>query len=914
MLIGRAHEVSRLNALIDAARSGRSSALIVHGDPGIGKTSLLQQAVRAAEGFRVLCARPLQAESELPFAGLSELLHPIVELRERIPGPQRAALAGALALGPAVGGDRFAVAAATLSVLAAAAEEVPVLVLVDDAHWLDDPSRVSLIFAGRRLRSEGIVLLFGMRDRPWLGDTGLDTLRLDGLPADAAAALIDRTDVPLNPAVRDRLVAEMRGNPLAIIEGVSTLTEDERRGRVPIAHPLAVGATLERAFAQHLEGLPDDTRRALLIAAASDTGDAREILAAMAAEGLSPQVLEPAEGSEMVMLAAGRIEFRHPLVRSAAYHARDPADRRDAHRALAAAVGNVDQGAWHLAAAAAGPDEEVAAMLEASGTRALGRSAYGAAARALEASATLSSDDTGRLRRTILAGRALWLGGEPARAARVLETAAELAPDPVVRAQVQQSRALAMYFTNPVTETRSMLVTEAARVADRDPLVAARLLCIASNVSTMAGDVMRAEDMARRAMRMVGDDDGPSGIIARLTLGGSSALRGRVADGLRIIEPVLAAEAETFMDPAGELALGLLPVIPILTWTDRRQSARAMLESIIAGARAAGAVTSLPFWLAGLSELELREGRITPAYAAASESVALAGDTGQATELTFSLVTLARLDAILGNESECRGLVSTALESARRTGAGSIETYAASVLGLLELSLGRPDRAIPRLMTCARLQIVHGTGLLAVVHWAGDLIDAQVRTDDLDGAHATVAMVQANAERTGVRWELSIAARGRGILAPESAYESEFDTALTLHGDDTRYERARTLLALGMRRRRSRRRADARTALREALTYFESAGALPWAEQARVELRAAGETLALERSADESLRALTPQELQVALIVAAGATNKEAAAALFLSTKTVEFHLSNAYRKLNLRSRAQLVRKVAGLS
>jgi DNA-binding CsgD family transcriptional regulator len=217
-------------------------------------------------------------------------------------------------------------------------------------------------------------------------------------------------------------------------------------------------------------------------------------------------------------------------------------------------------------------------------------------------------------------------------------------------------------------------------------------------------------------------------------------------------------------------------------------------------------------------------------------------------------------------------------------------------------------------MTCARLQIVHGTGLLAVVHWAGDLIDAQVRTDDLDGAHATVAMVQANAERTGVRWELSIAARGRGILAPESAYESEFDTALTLHGDDTRYERARTLLALGMRRRRSRRRADARTALREALTYFESAGALPWAEQARVELRAAGETLALERSADESLRALTPQELQVALIVAAGATNKEAAAALFLSTKTVEFHLSNAYRKLNLRSRAQLVRKVAGLS
>ncbi len=914
MLIGRAHEVSRLNALLDAARTGRSSALIVHGDPGIGKTSLLEEAARGAEDFRVLRARPLQAESELPFAGLSELLHPILELRDRIPGPQQAALAGALALGPAVAGDRFAVAAATLSVLASAAEDAPVLVIVDDAHWLDDPSRVSLIFAGRRLESEGIVLLIGMRDRPWLQDTGLETMHLDGLPADAAAVLIDQGNVALDAAVRDRVVTETRGNPLAIIEAVSTLSEDERRGRAPIAHPLAVGAMLERAFAQQLDDLPDDTRRALLIAAASDTGDAGEILTAMAAEGLGPQSLEPAEGSEMVTLTGGRIEFRHPLVRSAAYHARDPAGRREAHRALAAAVGSVDQGAWHLAAAAPGPDEEVAAMLEASGTSALGRSAYGAAARALEASATLSPDDAGRLRRTTLAGRAIWLGGEPARAARVLETAAELAPDPVTRAQVQQWRALAMYFTYPVAETRSLLVTEAAAVADRDPLLAARLLCTASNVGTMAGEVGRAEELAREAMSMVGDDGGPSGVIAKLTMGGSSALRGRVAEGLAMIEQVLAGEQEALLDPAGELAAGLVPVIPVLTWTDRRQKARAMLESIIGGARAAGAVTSLPFWLAGLSELELREGRITPAYAAASESVQLARDTGQATELTFSLVTLARLDAILGNESDCRSLVSTALDSARRTGAGSIETYAASVLGLLELSLGRPDRAIAHLTTCARLQTVHRAGLLAVVHWAGDLIEAQVRTDDLDGARSTVTMVQANAERTGVRWELSIAARGRGMLAPEGEYEREFDRALTLHGDDTRYERARTLLALGMRRRRSRRRGDARSALREALTYFESAGALPWAEQARVELRAAGETLEAARSGPQSLHTLTPQELQVALTVAAGATNKEAAAALFLSTKTVEFHLSNAYRKLSLRSRAELVRKVAGLS
>ena len=914
MLIGRAPELSQLSALIDAARTGRSSALIVHGDPGIGKTSLLEQTVHAAEGFRVLRARPLQAESELPFAGLSELLAPILELRDRIPGPQQAALAGALALGPAVGGDRFAVAAATLSILAAAAEDAPALVVVDDAHWLDDPSRVSLIFAARRLGSEGIVLLFGMRDRPWLDDTGLETLRLEGLPADAAAALIDRTDVVVETAVRDRLVAQTRGNPLAIIEGLSTLTEDERAGRAPLVHPMAVGATLARAFAQQLEGLSEETQRALLIAAASDTGDVREIQAAMAAEGLSSRALEAAERAEMITVAGGRIEFRHPLVRSAAYHARDPAARRDAHRALAAAVGGDDQGAWHLAAATAGPDEDVAALLEASATRALVRSAYGAAGRALEAAAALSPGDDGRLRRLTQAGQAIWLAGEPARAARVLEIAAELAPDPTTRAQVQHLRALAMYFTYPTAETHSILVTEAGRVADLDPAAAAQLLCTASNVSMMAGDVGRAEELALEAMNMVGDDDGPSAIIAKLTLGGSSALRGKVAYGLGLMEPILAGDREALLDPASELAPALFPVVPVLTWTDRRQAARAMLESIIGGARAAGALTSLPFWLASLSELELREGRITPAYAAASESLQLAGDTGQVTELTFSLVTLARLDAILGNETECRSLVSTALDSARRTGAGSIDTYAASVLGLLELSLGRPDRAVPHLMMCARLQTDHAAGLLAVAHWAGDLIDAQVRTDDLDGARATVEMVQANAERTDVRWERSMAARGRAMLADEAEYEAEFERALALHGDDTRYERARTLLALGMRRRRSRKRADARTALHEALTYFESAGALPWAEQVRVELRATGEILSTEPSGEESLRVLTPQELQVALTVAGGASNKEAAAALFLSTKTVEFHLSNAYRKLGLRSRAQLVRKVAGLS
>jgi DNA-binding CsgD family transcriptional regulator len=277
-------------------------------------------------------------------------------------------------------------------------------------------------------------------------------------------------------------------------------------------------------------------------------------------------------------------------------------------------------------------------------------------------------------------------------------------------------------------------------------------------------------------------------------------------------------------------------------------------------------------------------------------------------------VTLARLDAILGHDAECRSLVRTALEDSRQTGSGSIDDYSAGVLGLLELGRGQLEPAIAHLTRCAELHERHGTGLLGVVQWAGDLIEAQVRADDLGGARRTLELIETNAERTDVRWEHAMAARGRGMLAGELDYEDAYAAALAIHGNDTHFERARTLLLLGMRRRRSRRRAAARDALREALTYFETAGTEPWAEQARIELRAAGEAPADLRTPGGSLRVLTPQELQVALTVAAGATNKETAASLFLSTKTVEFHLSNTYRKLGVRSRAELVRRVDGLA
>jgi len=340
VLVGREGERTRLDSLIARARGGESAALLVHGEPGIGKTRLLEHVTVTAADFKFLRAHPLEAESELAFAGLSDLLRPVLYLLGRIPAPQEAALSGALALAPPVPGDRFAVAAATLSLLAAAAEESPVLVMVDDAYWLDAPSREALLFAGRRLGSEGVLMLLGMRDREWISAAELGTLELHGLSAGDAAALVERTGTPVDVAVRNRIVTETRGNPLAILEAVVTLTDAELLGKTPITHPLAVGASLEQAFAQRLDGLPQDTRDALLIAAASDTGSAGEIARALTQAGLSPDALEPAERDGVITLSGERVEFRHPLVRSAAYHRHGPAERRAAHRALAVAAGD----------------------------------------------------------------------------------------------------------------------------------------------------------------------------------------------------------------------------------------------------------------------------------------------------------------------------------------------------------------------------------------------------------------------------------------------------------------------------------------------------------------------------------------------------------------------------------------------
>lgn len=912
MLPGRGDQVGRIDRLLEGARNGASAALIVFGEPGIGKTALLDEVAATAAGFTVLRAQPLQTESELPFAGLSDLLRPLLHLLDRIPAPQAAVLSGALALGPPTPGDRFAAAAATISLLAAGAEDAPVLAVVDDAHWLDAPSREALLFAGRRLDREGVVLLFAMRDRPWLETAGIERLELRGLAPDGAAELVAETGRAVSSPVRERLVADTGGNPLALLETLAMLSDAELGGSAPIAGPITVGRRLEGSFARRLEPLPDETRRALLIASASDSGDATEIGRALAGMGLTMSTLDPAEREGLLTIHAGRVEFRHPLVRSAAYHVADPVVRRAAHRGLAKALGpdQNDRIAWHLAAAAAGPDEEVARLLEDSATSAHGRRGYVAAANALATAARLSPADPDRVRRTIGAANAFWLGGQAQTAADILADVLDLVPDPLLRADMQQLRAAALMFVRPVMEAAAMLVDEAGRVEPYDPARAATMLCIASNASVGAANIGASVDTARQAVRLSEATKGPVGMLAGLALASALTVAGRVDEARGILGPLLPM-LET-IDPLGEAGVVLVTAAHMLSWMEEWETAKRMLGRIVTRARTASAVTVLPYPLAVLAELELRCGRMAPAYAAAAEGVQFAMETGQGVVSAFALMMLSRVEARLGLEGECRAHAAAALEVARPLGVIPVENYAASALGELELALGHAERAAAHLSECIRLDIEYGVGLPTVVPSNADLIEAYVRIGRNEDAVREVETLEEQARGTGSRWAAAAAARCRGLLEDEVGYEAVLLHALELHGDAEPYERARTELCLGRRRRHSRHRAAARVMLHRALSTFETLGAELWAEQARVELRATGETPPPRRG--ESLMTLTPQELQVALVVAGGATNKEAGAALFISPKTVEFHLGHVYAKLGVRSRTELVPKVAGLT
>jgi DNA-binding CsgD family transcriptional regulator len=910
MLLGRDVERARLAKLLDEAREGRSSALVIRGEPGIGKSALLDAAIAGAAGMTVLHARGVESESELSFAGLADLLHPVLDELGQLPVPQSGALAGALALGPPVAGDRFTVYAAALTLLAAASDRRPLLAVVDDAPWMDAPSREALVFVARRLHEEGIVMLLAARTGEPIGTelAGVPELVLEGLDRAASAALLARgTAGPIAPAVAERLFDATHGNPLALLELSALLSDGQRAGTEPIEDPPVVGSDVERAFGRQLDALPAATRHALLVAAACETGAGGEIAAALASLGLDAGELEAAERTGLIAIPDGVVRFRHPVLRSLAYRALPAPDRRAAHRALAEVLAGdrlVERRAWHLAAATAVADEGVALALAAAAAAARRRGGPAAAMLASERAAQLTPDAHTRAQRLLEAADDVARVGRADRALALLGEALDLAPEPLLRADIQHRRALIEARGGDVKRSVQLLVEEASLVAPRDPVRAVTMMTAVVQPCFEAGQNAIGLAIAERAHALaaeVGLGDMPTGLPLAMAL----LLCGQRPEA----EPLLRRAADWLDEADDPWALGPVLVFGLgqaFVWLGEYERARGLLGGGIEQARAWSAPALLPYGLLALSELDFRTGRWPSAYAAAAEGAQLAEQTGQVNDQGYSLAMLARVEAALGREDDCRSHLAHTNRIVDRLGTDIMRSFTGTVAGFLELGFGRGEEAVAELEDVAAFLGERPPGDPGVLQWAPDLIEAYVRVGRHDDGCAALDGFEHHARRSGGAWGLATAARCHGLLAGDDGFETHFETALAHH--DTPFEAARTHLCLGERLRRAGRRVESRARLRAALDVFERLGAQPWAERARAELRASGQRV--QRRPPAPTVDLTPQELQVALAIARGATNREAAARLFLSPKTIEFHLRNIYRKLGIRSRTELVRRV----
>jgi DNA-binding CsgD family transcriptional regulator len=906
--VGRGEESGRLDALLADAADGRPQIVALRGDPGIGKTHLLEHVAARATGFRVVRMQGHEAERDIPFAALSMLVGPLLGSGPQLPDAQSSALEGALNLGPAVHGDRLAVGAATLAVLAAAADQRPLLVAVDDVHLFDLPSLQTLFFAVRRMQAERVAVIMTARseaDVPPVVEQWLEPVTqigLDGLDLESARELTaDRGT--LSGAAWEAST----GNPLALLEMTSP------HHAVALDEPLQLSARLLRAYGRRLVGLPPRTRDALLLVAVA--GRAGDLLDDVLRErGLTRADLEPAEDGGLIVQEAGAARFPHPLVCSAVYHSASPATKRAAHRTLVTvyegrtAPGAAERRAFHLAAATTGPDEAIASQLADSARIAAARHSHTTAAALFEKAARLSPPGAARTGRIIDAAVAGQAAGTLDVAGPMLELAITETEDEDLLTAAQHLQVRIQMWSGHPAQARDQLLDLADRIEGRNPAWAGLMRSQAATVSVALGDQYVAGDMARHAVELSAELPDqfalPALIVHALTL----AMNGEpepAREMLRRCEPHLAT-----YDP---LSSEQLPVIAALAYAslEENTTARPRLEATVRATRAAQAVGLLPFQLSWLALLCWQDGDWGSALAHAHTSVQIAQETGWATELPNSLVWLATVEATLGKETEAREHAALAARlGAEQSTSGLFDAQAARVLGLIELGTGRPERAAEHFELAGGFALAHRMGDPVLFSWAADLTEALARSGRTEQARIAHRSAAREAERTRRPTQLAVAARGLGLLAetPEAG-AAAFEEALRWHGEGRRpFEQARTQLCYGEFLRRHHRRVDARAQLGAALATFNRLGAAEWARRTEGELGATGMTS--RRRAANATERLTPQELQVALVVADGATNAEAASRLFLSAKTIEFHLSNVYRKLGIRGRSALVRRV----
>lgn len=912
MLHGRNRELARIDELLQCAREGRSAALVLSGEPGIGKTALLEAAVERAGDLRVLRASGYESERDLPFAALHTLLAPILDLRDRIPPVQGRALGTALAIESPAPHDPFAVPAAVLSILGVAAEDTPLLAIVDDLQWLDPGSLRAILFAARRLAAEGVVFLLAGRPDDAVQPTlaGLSQLEVGRLDDDAARAMVrERAGGRISSAATEEVVRTAGGNPLALNELPVTIARDNHGG--PGGGPalrLPPGSGVERSFRDRLDGLDEDARRALTLVAALETGPASLALAALGRLGLDLQDLESCEAAGLLRLEHGEVGFRHPLLRSLAYHGATSSVRLAAHRALAEVASDPSTRAWHLSSAALGPDENAAKALDEAAADARRRGAPGAAAAAAARAAELSGDGAARVERLAAAAEDLAEEGRFEDALARIDDAERLPEAAEHRSRLRTLRGRIEIRHGALAEGRRLLVEEAERCADAQPLESAQLLIEVGVGDMMSGDAVAHLQAAERARELALGKDVYLERFAALGQALALVPVGEAVAAEWLFEQAMPVLMEG--DPLPHASELITFAALALVWTERFEEADRILQRQLEAARSASAIGRLVFPLNVRAQLHDRRGRWAAAVADAGEAEQLARDTGQQPQLALALATLASLEAARGQHEEAQKHAEETLRIVSGFGGGPLVVYAEVALGFAALAAERLDDAIEHLERAYESRLALQGREPAFLQFESDLIESYLRLGRREDAERAIVRLEGSALRTGRTWAHAVAERGRGMLAPDDEFAAHFEKALEWHAkSDQPFPAARTRLAYGERLRRAGERVAAREQLTAAAEAFERINATPWLERAQAELGTSGQTL--RRSASPDSDALTPSELQVALRVAEGLTNREVAAAIFLSPKTVEHHLSSIYRKLGIRSRTELARRMA---
>jgi len=902
-LFGREAEVAMLDRLV-ARIPERGCALVLRGDPGIGKTALLTVASAAASSNGVLVLRTAGAQSEigLAFAGLHQLLRPVLTWLDRLPGPQRDALSAAFGAIDVPAPDPFLIALAALNLLAYAAERVPLLLVVDEAQWLDPPTAGALAFIARRVDAEPIAVLFALRNGAvsTLDGAGLPELRLGGLDDAAASELVDASTGGLTPGLRRRVLEIAAGNPLALLELPDALRLSDARIDGFSPGTLSLTSRLERAFAQQVSGLPAQTRDLLLLAAADERASAAELLAAASLLGMAEVPLDawaPAEGAGLASIADGSITFRHPLVRSATYQSAGAGRRRQAHAALAAVLtGEPDRRLWHVAASTVGPDESVAREVELLSVRLARRGAFGLAVAAARRAAALSADSSRRCSRLLRAGELAFETGDSDLLRRLAGEAEQLNPDGEQRARLTWLRST---FADAVPgdqgQTQSLVdAAEVAADAGNSDLALHLLFGAAARCwRSHLGERIR-DRVAVAVERLALPETHPRRVVIL-------AMAGPVRWGSVVSERLVAIEASADELNADQAYLAGMAARAI---GDHDVAAR-FLGSAATQLREQGRLGVLTQVLVMRGWVAIAQGSWASAEMLVDEAGRLAEEVGQSWWRTGSLIACATLRGLRGEAEAAERLVAEAEKTAIAQGLNDLICMIAFARAVTWLGAGRPvgalehvtrvfDRNDPAFHEAARF--------MSITY----LADAAAQSGQRDVAVPILDELETLAQRTPSPTLHRGLVYARAVLAQDEEAERLYEVALRADLRHHPFDRARLQLAYGAWLRRHRRVSESRAPLRAARQVFDAMGCAPWAERARQELRASGEKSREQVPAARDQ--LSTQELQIAQMAATGMTNREIGQQLYLSPRTVGSHLYRLFPKLGITSRSQLIR------